>query len=365
VIEPPSPQEQLVFLDHIQRLFDEGEFVATYKYALLLAITELAVEQGSDTGDTLDLFHSDIANKFLELYWPQVVPYRADDQGGVLIQNKGQQAATIMLLQDLRSRYTTLPRARASGEWKAAVRRTVSLLKEMPLWRLQILRRQEVPFLYIPGTGPYIRLLPGVMFNLRRFHGLLQQLIRSAWANHIRTNPRNAILLGDANDLEDVLFGTDRASLALARPVLRDLQDDTCFYCQRRLGEAGAVDHFIPWSRYPRDLGHNFVLAHTKCNADKRDLLAATGHLEKWRHRNETHNALLKQELASQFVCDEATMLRVARWSYGHAFATASQSWQAREKVVPLSEDYRRILDYLPPALAMPNPSDPLRAVSS
>jgi hypothetical protein len=342
----PSPHEQLVFLDHVQRLFDEGEFVATYKYALLLAITELAVEQGEDSGDTLDLFHRDIADKFLELYWPQVAPYRAAEQDGVLIQNKGRQAAVIGLLQELRGRYGSLPKARASDAWHGAVRTTVGLLKEMPLWRLQVLRRQEVPFLYIPGTGPYIKLLPGVMFNLRRFHGLLQQLTRAAWTNHIRTNPRNAVLLGDANDLEDVLFGTDRASLAHARPVLRELQDDTCFYCRRRLGETGEVDHFIPWARYPRDLGHNFVLAHKSCNGDKRDLLAATAHLEKWQTRNEVQGVVLQRALEHRFICDAPTVLRVAQWSYEHAFATASQAWESTRKVVPLSADYRRILAY-------------------
>jgi hypothetical protein len=35
------------------------------------------------------------------------------------------------------------------------------------------------------------------------------------------------------------------------------------------------VDHFIPWSRYPADLGHNFVLAHDRCINAKSDYLAA------------------------------------------------------------------------------------------
>ena len=40
----PSAEQQLNFLQHLQRLFDEGEFVATYKYALLMALAELSVE---------------------------------------------------------------------------------------------------------------------------------------------------------------------------------------------------------------------------------------------------------------------------------------------------------------------------------
>ena len=32
---PPGDRGQLEFLQHVQRIFDEGEFVATYKFALL------------------------------------------------------------------------------------------------------------------------------------------------------------------------------------------------------------------------------------------------------------------------------------------------------------------------------------------
>ena len=340
----PSASEQLTFLDHIQRLFEEGEFVATYKFALLLAITELAVEHGNDSAETLDLPYDTIADKFLELYWPQVAPYQGGEQAGVLVQNSGRQAATVTLLYDIRSRYGTLPKARASQEWPDAVRKTVTLLKVMPLWRLQILRRQEVNFLYVPGPAASIRLLPGVMHNLRRFHGLLQQLGRSAWISHIRANPQNMQIIGHASDLEQVLFGTDRACLAVARPVLREIQADTCFYCRQPLQDAGEVDHFIPWARYPRDLGHNFVLAHRLCNNDKRDLLAATTHLANWRNRNAVHSATLASELGDHFVCDEATTLRVAKWSYSHAYATAAQSWIGLKQVTPLDADFQHIL---------------------
>ncbi len=42
---PPGDRGQLDFLQHVQRIFDEGEFVATYKFALLIALVELAIEE--------------------------------------------------------------------------------------------------------------------------------------------------------------------------------------------------------------------------------------------------------------------------------------------------------------------------------
>ena len=44
---PPGDTGQLEFLQHVQRIFDEGEFVATYKFALLIASTPLP---GGDRG---------------------------------------------------------------------------------------------------------------------------------------------------------------------------------------------------------------------------------------------------------------------------------------------------------------------------
>jgi hypothetical protein len=39
---PPTPAEQIAFLGNIERLLSEGQFVATYKYALLIAMTAVS-----------------------------------------------------------------------------------------------------------------------------------------------------------------------------------------------------------------------------------------------------------------------------------------------------------------------------------
>ena len=72
--QPPSADEQLTFLTNFQRLLAEGQFVATYKYALLLALADLAVEDGNDTAE-MPIQTRRIAEKFIELYWRQAVPY--------------------------------------------------------------------------------------------------------------------------------------------------------------------------------------------------------------------------------------------------------------------------------------------------
>lgn len=48
-MSPPTADQQIKFLTNIQRLLAEGQFVATYKYALLLALADIAIESGDDS----------------------------------------------------------------------------------------------------------------------------------------------------------------------------------------------------------------------------------------------------------------------------------------------------------------------------
>ena len=68
-------------------------------------------------------------------------------------------------------------------------------------------------------------------------------------------------------------------------------------------------DHFIPWSRYPRDLAQNFVLAH-------------------WVKRNRELGADLAARLSpAGFLGDQPAALQVARWAYRQAEAASAQLW--------------------------------------
>src|SRR6516164_8129102 len=95
---PPTPEQQIQFLVNLQRLLDEGLFVATYKFALLLALADLSVEKGNDSGSYMTLTTDAIAEKFIQYYWRQVVPYPSAAKSGVLKQNTGRQAAVVTLL---------------------------------------------------------------------------------------------------------------------------------------------------------------------------------------------------------------------------------------------------------------------------
>ncbi|EGF30772.1 hypothetical protein IMCC9480_791 [Oxalobacteraceae bacterium IMCC9480] len=340
----PDAGQQLAFLRQLQRLFQEGDFTSTYKYALLLALAELAIECDGHAGAELVLPMERIAGKFAEFYWLQSLPYSADATGnhGVLFQNSGLQVAVIGHLTALRDLgISTLSQARQHPHWPRTLEAIASRVRDMPVPRLQSLSGSSVVFLFDPATvGKTLTLLPGVAFHLRRFQGFIQQLVRAGWVNYIRSNNKNASLVGQGADLEAFLFMTPRAALAKVEQLLSPLQDRRCFFCQQGLHEKGDVDHFIPWSRYPRDTALNFVLAHKKCNTDKRDLLAGGAHLDRWLERNAREGATIAGQLQQAgFVSEPGVEMMVASWAYREGVSAGVQVWQGCGNTTRISPD--------------------------
>ncbi len=347
----PSPAEQVRFIANIERILAEGSFVATYKYALLVSLVELAIERGDESDASLVLSLHDIAEKFAELYWRQAAPYGASGASAarfVLHQNKGKQASAISQLvslrDDLTRRRVTLNEARRTREWARLVARMRALVKEMPLKRLQLVGREYVPFLYeVASDETSITLLPGVACHLRERAPLIRRLCEAEWLRFVLALPQNQPALGRAVDLSEFLFGSARAALAvkLAKP-LRELQSGRCFYCERNLAAGGAVDHFIPWSRYPRDLAHNFVLAHGSCNSHKSDRLGGERFLERWAGFVTSHDrSIVEMGAEAGVLVDRTTSLAVAEWSYGHAERVHAEVWLGGRDYGHLSTGWR------------------------
>jgi hypothetical protein len=351
----PSPEDQVRFIANIERILSEGSFVATYKYALLVALVELAIERGDDSSRNLVLPIHDIADKFAEMYWRQAAPYDAHGGSGpgiVLHQNKGKQAGAITRLSqfrdELKGSRSTLAEARRTAHWQRLVGRMRTLLKTMPLGKLQRVGHNDVCFLYEkPGPkADHITLLPGVACHLRERAPLIRRLAQTEWLRFVLSLEQNQPVLGRAVGLSEFLFGTNRAALSLkVSSPLRELQHGRCFYCQRSLPSKADVDHFIPWSRYPRDLAHNLVLAHGACNSRKSDLLGGEPYLARWVEFVSDHDSdLLKVGTEAGLLVDRAASVAVAEWSYGHAERVQAEVWLGGTDYGHLSAGWRALL---------------------
>ena len=342
---PPTAEEQLSFLRSLRRLLDEGSFVASYKYALLHAIADLCVVDGDDSGAALELPTRRIAEQFVRLYWRQVAPFIASGEADVLRQNTGRQAAVVRELAKRHERYAgALARLEADrAEWRNLLRTVERTVKVMPLWKLQTVGAERLEFLY-PNLerGDSVRLEPGVAYCFRAFYPMITDMIEGAWSHFVqRLNPER---LGQVVELRSFLFGSERTSLAAQRSLLRDVQEGACFYCAGAIRSGGHVDHFIPWSRYPLDLGHNLVLAHDACNAKKSNLLAAEEHLGRWAERNIT----LGDELSDAFeergiLHDLGGTNRVVAWAYGQVERAGGQVWVMGSELRELGAGWRTV----------------------
>lgn len=328
-----SLEKQVDFITYLQRIFIEGDFVATYKFALLHSIADLCVEKQDISEKYVGYFISidQLVEKFIELYWQHALPYSETNASPfLLLQNTGNQSALIRHLAELRNNgFNSITEAKLSSSWKLLKSDTKRVLINGPLWRLQILSGSLVDFLYphiLKNNGIFLN--EGIGFCFRKFHDLIISMVRGHWINKIREYPANRKVLGDKANLADFLFGTNRQNLSKAQSLFYDLQQGVCFYCQKPLKEKGEVDHFIPWARYPNDLGHNFVLAHHKCNNNKRAYLPALAHRERWFNQNvNDYPDVITEHLGQYFSCDVNRSTSVVNWAYQIAMQTKSKLW--------------------------------------
>ena len=189
----------------------------------------------------------------------------------------------------------------------------------MPLFKLQTIGRKQIDSLYANQMEDgAIVLRKGVQDCFRRFYGIVLRLSRREWFEMVRKlNPAS---IGAPLDLAEFMFGSERNQWPGIRPLLRELQEGECFYCARKMPGNEELDHFIPWSLYPNDLAHSFVLACRRCNADKSDDLAPVEALDRWIERNKIHGErIAAQAKAIGLPNDARVSARVAAWAYERA----------------------------------------------
>lgn len=328
------------FLDYIQALLEQGTFTATYKYALLMAIADVCVEQGASSNRYIS--YRELAEKMVGYYWPQTRPYR----GELLAQSNGRQAAIVNVIAAIRDEFSTPAAFERSEKAASVLIRVARTVREQPVAYLQNVAGQEHQFLYRnEPESKGMRLHPGIPECFRRYHGLIHALCRQGWQQKIISiNPRLREL-DDQADLTRFLFGSERIDLTALVPILKDSQDGDCLYCHRPLRNPIDVDHFIPRSLYEADWAANLVAAHKGCNADKRDRLAQTGHLGALLQRNERERRILSTAVEVGVPVHEEPLRGVAQWAYSRVERQDAPVWAGKGLALQsLEESWRGLL---------------------
>ena len=342
--ESAATPDAIAFGEKVVALLEQGAFNATYKYAVLLSLMDVCLEQADEAGTAPRIVHPrTLATRVVELYWPHASVYGAAgaDQAIVLRQNRGGQAEIVTLIQRFHAEtsggsHEPLARARARNPlaYRRLVEEVTWKLVEMPLPRLQRFGRDVDAFLYeldwndevrrrdynSGAIDQTLRLRPAVADHLIRLAGLLRPLVQRLWIEHVVALNRAALpRLAEESDLEAFLFGATRTGLGPIKNDLRELQNNACFYCLKSLSAAADVDHFLPWARHPDNGIYNLVAAHPRCNNRKRDFLAAAPHVQAWTRRFAlpTVRSQLEEIAArTQWAAEPSRTLSVARAVY-------------------------------------------------
>ncbi len=281
---PGGDTGAIAFAEKLLALLDYGSFTATYKFAVLLGLIDLCLECSDKSGAAPSVLTTrQLAQKVTELYWPQATVFTTAGHAAVLRQCTSGQAEILSDIQRFQAGWAAgaatpyEARRLAPDAYEALVRRVEWKLIEMPLPRLQVVGTKEDPFIYQIGWDPKITfravretdfdnrilLVGDAGDHLVRLAGLLRPLIHRQWVAMVARINRDVV--EDAR-LEEFMFGAERIPTERVRGPLRELQDNSCFYCGRKLRGSAEVDHFVPWSRYPDNSIENLVVEpHRVC----------------------------------------------------------------------------------------------------
>ena len=291
---------------------------------------------------------AEISEKFIQYYWRQTAPYRGSD--GILRQNAGRQAAIVNFVADSRGKYDSSLAVAQSDEkhWRQLKSQVSSVIRDMPLWKLQVVAGQTNEFIYRRSEyqSGGIRLLPDAVTSFRDMYVIITNFVKGAWVSKIQDIGYNHEILGATAGLPEFLFGSDRSSLEKYKEILQDHQSSRCFYCSKSI-RTGDLDHFIPWSRYPIDLGHNFVFSHAGCNRRKSDFLAYVDHLAKWKENNLDSETGLAQAFGDRGLPHDLERSKhVAIWAYQQGEAAGARVWYEGNNFVELDSEWKQIFSH-------------------
>jgi len=298
-----AQDDVLRFAERVIALVDTGRKSATYKLAALLALMDVTAARTGADGDAPDVVSAiDVADRVIELYWPQTLAWDDGGPSGPRVLSQSPQNDIPAKLAAFRTRHRLLgscslndAEAVAPEAWHDLRTELRAIVLGMPLAKLQRFggarSTHEERFIYQfswreelsagalrrPGFDDTLRLEPDVGDWLIRLSPLLRPLIQAKWAERVAR--RNEEVVGKYH-LDEFLFGATRVSLDRVRRPLLAAQAGLCFYCSRPVGTKADVDHFLPWSRHPENALDNLVATDPGCNSAKSASIAAHPHLE-------------------------------------------------------------------------------------
>lgn len=326
-----------VFAERLLAVIDEGRRTATYKLALLLALIECCITSSDEDGKApTSLTTRQIADRVAALYWPQLEQFPATGGAIDLRQVTNKSSAIMQALSALREVSGDAPswevaKARCPDDFGPTLDVVELTVARYPLVHLQVINGVDQPFIYElswdgsvslrqlrRADGGVVPLQAGAGDHLVRLAPLVRPLVELHWVRMVASLNK---LTTEEEELRGHLFGTARRSFPSSlREGLPAVQDRPCFYCDERPSAATyAIDHFIPWSRWPNDAIENLLTAHVACNSTKSAHLPGPEPLARWADRLRSRERDISELAArAHWLTRRGTSVALARSVYAH-----------------------------------------------
>lgn len=163
-------------------------------------------------------------------------------------------------------------------------------LKDMVLQRFNSIQGKKIPNPFYTFDDHYLHLNDNILkiFSIKE-NAMLKDQVMSRWSmlEHAFSEPEFADTLTLDEKLEHFRNKKTRTNITKFRDVLKWYQNDTCFYCAKKIYEISEVDHVIPHKVVGHDEIWNLVLAHELCNQSKSDQMPHRKFVERLISRNE------------------------------------------------------------------------------
>lgn len=142
----------------------------------------------------------------------------------------------------------------------------------------------------------------------------IEKLNYYSWARFMEKINNDNALIRVIEKLE--LATPKRKNLSVYREILRrEFEEDTCFYCGKKLKRTIHVDYFIPWSFVKDDKIWNFVLSCTTCNEKKNNRVPEKDYLLRIENRNKKMKQIDNKVIETDFVGYTDDLI-VRLWNY-------------------------------------------------
>lgn len=312
-----SITEYNVSEDRIWSLFnyifsDSSRKRNTYKFGLVKSLLD-NVFNGQITENGIKYTYEELFSRFAENYWNLVIKYdlRQMRKDGKSIYSKVE-----TILMSVVTENPTL----ALLEFRTIDEKTkLSIIKNVT----SECKKCVVGALYCDFDGiiySFDLKDDGIIINycvyefMLKYKAELERLNYYSWARFLEQINDDNALIRVIDKLE--LSTPRRESLSVYREILRrEFEEDTCFYCGRKLKNNMHVDHFIPWSFVKDDKIWNFVLSCPMCNVKKNNRVPNKDFLMKIESRNKKIQLIQNTVIQTEFVGYTDDLLN-RMWSY-------------------------------------------------